>query len=121
MSYGISLSIYEDNAHGTDSDIMCEVATLVFARTSDSSVRSGVSCETISIDTSYGEEQLLEHPFFTKGESSIQVVSNFRTLNTLVQRTLCSCPVAVRAEGTHEVVLFWLLGAGSTLIGQATL
>ena len=57
VSYGISLLIYEDNAHGTDSDRMCEVATLAFARTSDSSVRSGVSCDTINIDTSSGEER----------------------------------------------------------------
>ena len=100
---------------------MCEVATLAFARTSDGSVRAGVSCDTISIDTSSGEERLLEHPFFPKGKPSIQVVSNFRTLNTLAQRTLCSCPVAARDEGTHDVVLFLLLGAGSTLVGQAAL
>ena len=50
VSYGISLLIYEGNAHGAASDRMCEAAALVISGTSDGSVRSGVSCDAVSVD-----------------------------------------------------------------------
>ena len=91
----------------------------MISRTSDGSVRPGVSCDTTSVDTSSGKEQLLGQPLDLGkrciAELSTQTVSSFRSLKigTTTQRTLCSCPVARsrRVEGTREVVLCQPLGS----------